>query len=119
MDAEVVRRNNCVYVKGGAGRILLTNERDLLDLISFCGEQDSNRLLLFAENLPQLFFDLRSGEAGTILQKFANYHMKVAAVLQPSHIRGKFSEFVLETNRGSQFRIFHSPEDAERWLITD
>jgi hypothetical protein len=119
VDVEIIRRNNCVYIKGGAGRVLLTNERDLLDLISFCGEQDSNRLLLFAENLPQRFFDLRSGEAGSVLQKFSNYHMKVAAVLQTSHIRGKFGEFVLETNRGRQFRVFESPEDAERWLVSD
>jgi hypothetical protein len=54
-----------------------------------------------------------------VLQKFANYHMKVAVVLQASHIKGKFGEFVLETNRGSQLRVFQSPEEAEQWLVPD
>lgn len=119
MDVELVQHNNRAYVKGEAGHPLLNNEDDLIDLICFCGEHDTDRVLLFAENLPQRFFDLKSGEAGMVLQKFVNYHMKVAAVLPPSYIRGKFSEFVLETNRGTQFRIFPHPEEAEQWLLAD
>lgn len=117
MHVEIVQQTTGVYVKGSPGHAILTNERDVVDLISFCGEHNTDRVLLFAENLPQKFFDLKSGEAGMVLQKFANYRMKVAAVLPPSYIQGKFSEFVLETNRGNQFRVFQHPEEAEQWLL--
>jgi hypothetical protein len=119
MDIEIVQRQNRAYVKAARGHTLLAIEQDVVDLICLCGEHDIDRVLLFAESLPQKFFDLRSGEAGMVLQKFANYHIKVAAVLPPSLIRGKFSEFVLETNRGSQFRIFQSDDDAAQWLVAD
>jgi len=119
MDVEIVHGEKCRYVRGEPGRALLTGERDLLDLICYCGEHDADRVLLFAENLPQKFFDLKSGEAGMVLQKFVNYQMKVAAVLPPSLIRGKFSEFVLETNRGGQFRVFQCPDEAAQWLLAD
>lgn len=119
MDAEIVHQASCTYVRGKAGHALVNSERDLVDLIGFCGEHRCERLLLFAENLPQQFLDLKSGEAGMVLQKFANYPMKVAAVIPAAAIRGKFSEFVLETNRGGQFRIFQSTDQAERWLVAD
>lgn len=119
MNVEIVPKEQHTYARGEAGNGLLANERDLLDLISFCGEHDTDRLLLFAENLPQKFFDLKSGEAGMVLQKFVNYHMKVAVVLPSILIQGKFGEFVLETNRGGQFRVFQQSEQAEKWLVAD
>ena len=119
MNVAIIHQENRAYVKGAAGHPLLTDEQDILDLISFCGEHDTNRVLLFAENLPQDFFDLKSGEAGMVLQKFTNYQVKVAAVLPSRFIQGKFSEFVLETNRGGQFRIFQNPDQAEQWLVED
>ena len=119
MDVQIVRHEKHAYVRGEAGHALVSNEKDLVDLIGFCGEHDIDRALLFAENLPQKFFDLKSGEAGMVLQKFVNYHMKVAAVLPASLMKGRFGEFALETNRGRQFRIFQSPDQAEQWLVAD
>ena len=119
MDVVFVQAEHCSYVKGMAGKTLLNNEEDLLDLICHCGERDADRVLLFAENLPGKFFDLKSGEAGMILQKFVNYGMKVAAVVPESLIRGKFSEFVLETNQREHFRVFQGPDEAERWLVAE
>jgi hypothetical protein len=119
VNVQIVREKGRVYAKGTRGQPLLNNERDVLDLISFCGEHDTDRVLLFSENLPDTFFDLKSGEAGMILQKFVNYRMKVAAILPPSLIRGKFGDFALETNRGVRFRIFQRQDEAERWLVAD
>ncbi len=119
MKLEIVQQGIHPYARGAAGHRLLTDEQDLIDLISFCGEHNTDRILLFAENLPQGFFELKSGEAGMVLQKFANYHLKVAAVTPHSLIHGKFSDFVLETNRGGQFRIFHSPDEAKQWLVAE
>ena len=54
-----------------------------------------------------------------IFQKLVNYQIKTAAVVSRDQIRGKFGEFVVETNRGFQVRVFFDRQDAESWLLCD
>lgn len=109
-------QNQYVECLPGDGRI--ENESDALELVAACGEYLTHRLLLYAENLAEDFFNLRSGLAGEVLQKFANYRIKTAAVLPPELVnQGRFREMALEANRSNQlFHIFHEREQAEAWL---
>lgn len=53
-----------------------------------------------------------------ILQKFINYRVRTAVVLQGEmKFAGKFKEFIAEANKGKDFRVFNSTEEAENWLI--
>jgi len=117
MQFQVQAKGQTIYLEGIAGQPLIQQERDALDMIAICGEYESQRLLLHTENLPDSFFDLNTGCAGHILQKFMNYQVKVADVLPVTVMRGRFGEMALETNRNQYFRVFHSREDAETWLI--
>jgi hypothetical protein len=45
--------------------------------------------------------------------------IKTAAVVSRDQIRGKFGEFVVETNRGFQVRVFFDRQEAESWLLCD
>jgi PadR family transcriptional regulator, regulatory protein AphA len=121
MELNVVRIANRQYLAGTPGKRLIQTEADVNQILEACYENDTNRVLLYAENFSDHFFDLSSGEAGLILQKFAQYFVKAAAVLcldQVPHSH-KFEELVLETNRGDQFRIFEDLERAEQWLLKD
>jgi hypothetical protein len=85
--------------------------------VGYCGENQVRGILLHAENFSPEFFDLSSGLAGSVLLKFSVYSLRVAALLKPEQVnRGKFQEFVSETNRGNQFRVFYIREDAAAWL---
>ena len=76
--------------------------------------------MLYAENLTEDFYQLRTGVAGDILQKFVNYYIKVVAVLTPELVyQGRFPEMVIEANRGRHFQAFYEREKAEQWLISD
>jgi hypothetical protein len=77
--------------------------------------------LLYAENLTEHFFDLSSGEAGAILQKFRNYYIRVAVVLpeDKSQLSSKFREMAAEENRSNDIRFFENRDSAEAWLIPD
>ncbi len=114
MEYQVVETVNGKYVdcKG-----VIRNEQDALDLVAACGENETNRLMLCAENLTEDFYRLSTGLAGAVLQKFVDYFVKAAAIL-PSELagRGRFGEMVLESNLGNQFRVFASRDEAERWL---
>jgi hypothetical protein len=98
--------------------LCLQSEQDALDLVAACGEHGAPRLLLHAGNLSPDFYRLSTRLAGDILLKFSNYHIKAAAVLTPELVGdSKFSEFVLETNRGSGFRVFYERQTALEWLV--
>ena len=91
---------------------------EILELVAACLENGTDRLLLHAQNLSGDFYRLRTGLAGDVLQKLANYHIRVAAVIPPDLIgQGRFREMVLEANRGNQFRVFPDRELAEEWLV--
>jgi len=75
-------------------------------------------VLLYSENLTEYFFDLSSGEAGAILQKLRNYHIRLAVVVSPGSAEQskRFREMVAEERQGDDFRIFDDREAAEAWL---
>lgn len=119
MEVEVVKRGDKKYLAGLAGKKLIQVEDDVTQLLGLCYENDTNRLLLYAENFSSQFFDLSSGEAGMILGEFSIYSVKVAAVLSLDDVAHshKFEEMAMEANRGNQFRIFNELQQAEQWLL--
>lgn len=117
MRYTVVEKENGKYLYlGPEGRQLLA-ERDGLDLISLCAENDTTLLLIHGDRLSEDFFRLRTGVAGAILQKFAQYNIRAAVVLDTDTVRGKFREYLSESNRGPTFRSYASIEEAEGWLL--
>ncbi|MBN2257855.1 MAG: DUF4180 domain-containing protein [Anaerolineaceae bacterium] len=99
--------------------MLISGEAEALELIGFCGENETDRLLIHAGNLTADFFDLHTRVAGNILLKLANYRITLAAVIPKDKIgNGHFSEMVMETNRGREFRVFDTRKEAVNWLTS-
>ena len=69
--------------------------------------------------LDPAFFDLRSGVAGDIVQKFVNYGLRLAVVGDISESlerSGALRDFVRESNRGRQvWFVADEAELARRW----
>lgn len=117
LDCQLIQESGKNYVECLPGSIL-AGEQDALDLVGACGEYETDRLLLHAENLTPEFLQLRTGVAGGILLKFSNYRLKVALILRPEQVgQGKFQEWVLETNRGREFQMFFDRPGAVKWLL--
>jgi hypothetical protein len=117
MNYKVVEKNHKKYIVCDSAETPLQSEQDALDLIAACFENNTFLLMLNAEVLADDFFRLRTGLAGQVLQKFINYRVKVAVVLtKEQRIMGKFKEFLAEANKGNDFRVFSSSEEAEDWL---
>jgi PadR family transcriptional regulator AphA len=118
MDYSVGEKGNRRYIECLVDQKCIENERDALDLVVACIENDSNLLLLYEGNLSPGFFELSTGLAGNILQKFVNYSIKVAAVIDTERIsQGRFREMVIEVNQGSHFRVFNNCIEAVEWLV--
>ena len=82
---------------------------DILDFMASAYYEGAEGFILYEEQLPAAFFDLRTGFAGEMLQKFANYHLKLAIVGEFEKYDSKsFQAFIRECNRGKQ--VFFCPD---------
>lgn len=118
MDYQVVEVETKKYIECVPDGRPIASERDVLDLLAACGENDTNLLMIQGEALSDDFFTLGTGLAGMVLQKLVNYHIKAALVVTDDRSgRGRFREFAIEANRGRDFRIFDNKEAAEEWLV--
>lgn len=77
----------------------------------------SDGLLLRESDLGAAFFDLRTGLAGELLQKFVSYRVPLAIVVaSPSEHGVRFGELVSEHRAHPIVRFFVSAEEAAAWL---
>lgn len=117
MQYQLIEKDNRSYILlCGEGKTIQA-ERDALDLLSICMENDTNRLLLCSERISDEFLRLSTGIAGAVLQKFTQYNVQAAAVIDPSRIKGKFRDFLAESNNGPTFRAYTDYDAAEAWLL--
>jgi hypothetical protein len=119
MDLRIVENRGKRYAEAAAGHKLMQSVEDSTDLIGFCLENHVDRLMLYAENLSDRFFDLSSGEAGMLVQKFRNYRLRVAVVWSPDKVKHsrRFGEMAAEENQGAYFRMLEDRQTAEVWLL--
>ncbi len=78
---------------------------------------NSGGLLLDESQLGAKFFDMRSGLAGEVLQKFTNYRVRLAIVVANPLAHGsRFSELACEHRRHNGVRFFETAQLARQWL---
>ena len=108
------------YGEGAPGELLIESVEDATTILETCFADALNRLLLYPENLPEHFFDLSSGDAGALLQKLRNYHIRLAIVRTPTlRLSSRFGELLEEEKRGSYFRLFDERPEAQAWLCAE
>ena len=109
------------YHKSASGKSIaeLTNEAikilevgDILEMIAEIGQNDCYSLIIHDSAINKDFFDLKTGFAGEILQKFSNYRVRLAITGDFSRYPGKsLKDFIRECNRGNL--IFFVPSAGE------
>ena len=98
---------------------MISRVEDVVDLIGLCGSHRTRKLIIHSDHITGDFFDLKSGLAGEIMQKFSNYSMKVAVVLDlQGSFHPRFSEMVSESNRSDFISFFENPETARAWIFS-
>lgn len=118
MNYKIIVKNNRKYIEFSSSEMLLSTEREALDIIAACMENSTNLLIIHDKALSEDFFNLRTGLAGTVLQKFVNYNIKSALIITcEEKITGRFREMIFEANKGNDFRAFKSIDKAEEWII--
>ena len=120
MELNVRDLNGRRFIEGLPGQSLVKCIEDTVMLIEMCWTHDVDRVLLYPQNLPQDFFDLSSREAGEVLQKLRNYHIRLAVVCSPNtRLSSRFGEMLEDERRGPYFQLFGERSAAEEWLCSD
>ena len=100
-----------------ADHIVVNNLSDALNLMGESFFNGSSRILLYEKNIISDFFDLKSGLAGEILQKFSTYRLRLAIVGDFSKFPGKsLKDFIFESNKLGRINFVESREDALKQL---
>jgi hypothetical protein len=78
---------------------------------------DRGGLVLDEKDLNPEFFDLKTGFAGQVLQKFTTYRTKLAVIVKdPAAYGGRFSELAYEHRLHASVRFFTAEQTARQWL---
>lgn len=106
------KQNSKVAVLQSSG-ILLNTAQDALDLLAnLFYTYECKKAVINKSNIVESFFDLKTGIAGEILQKFTNYGFKIAIVGDFSMYESKsLRDFIYESNNGGQ--VFFKGTEAE------
>jgi len=74
-------------------------------------------LVLDEKDLSPDFFDLETGLAGQVLQKFVSYRTKLAVIVRDASIYGgRFGELMREHRIHPTVRFFVAEQPARQWL---
>jgi hypothetical protein len=97
-----------------ADEIVIKDSQSALDLMATVQyETDCDKLILYKSCVVDDFFILSTGIAGEILQKFINYHKKLAIVGDYSKYTSKpLKDFIYESNKGNSIYFVTSVEEA-------
>jgi hypothetical protein len=88
---------------------------DLKDIMVEAAESDAHRIIIYENQLPTAFFDLKSGLAGEMLQKFSNYRMYLAIVGDFSKYKSQsLKDFIGESNRTGRIIFVSSYDEARK-----
>ncbi|WP_103107193.1 DUF4180 domain-containing protein [Brevibacillus reuszeri] len=94
--------------------IVISDVQSALDLIATVQyETGCNRIILDKSLITESFFDLKTRLAGEILQKFINYHVKIAIIGDFSVYTSKsLKDFIYESNNGKDILFLPTKEQA-------
>lgn len=118
VNIQVIIKEDQQYISYRLTDGMLSTEQDILDLVGICMEHNIYKVLLHEAVLAEDFYNLRTGLAGTALQKFINYRITAAAIINRDQAdKGRFKELLAELSQGNAFRMFALEADAEAWLL--
>lgn len=103
MNIQVHNARDVDFAEVIAEEMVISTAEDALDLLGNLYYQGFDRIIVHEKNIVPEFFDLKTGMAGEVLQKFSNYRVKLAIVGDFSKYTSKsLQDFIFESNKQRQ-----------------
>lgn len=118
MKIEISQINKLSVAEIISEDIVINSTQDALDIMADCSYQGSTRIIIHEKNLIPSFFDLKTGIAGDILQKFSTYNVRLALVGDFSKYTSKsLKDFIFESNKYGRVIFVSSVNEAKELLV--
>lgn len=114
MKIENIKMNEANIAVVSSDVKLIADTQSALDFIMTVKyETNADRIVIHKEAVSEEFFILSTGIAGEILQKFINYHVKIAIYGDYTKYTSKpLKDFIYESNCGKDFFFTVTKEEA-------
>lgn len=118
MNMEHLKDNGIDIVVVSGDEMVIVDTQSALELaMTVKYETGAERIAIDKDAVCEDFFILSTGLAGEILQKFMNYHVKVAVYGDYSHYTSRpLKDFIYESNHGKDFFFVSTKEEAVQKL---
>lgn len=114
MEKKIIQANGIDIAVIRSNEPLITDAQSAIDLLATISYYDMcDRIVINKEAIAEDFFDLKTGIAGEILQKFINYYKKIAIVGDFSQYPSKaLRDFIYECNCGNNIFFMEDEQTA-------
>jgi hypothetical protein len=114
MKISTIKKNNIEIAVVNSSEILITDVQSALDFMATIRyDTGCDRIVLNKSAICEDFFHLSTKLAGEILQKFINYHVKIAIVGDFSAYTSKsLKAFIYESNNGKDIFFLSDEKNA-------
>jgi hypothetical protein len=114
MDVTVNQIGKSKVAVISSPEVLIADTQDALDLMaSIQYLYDCHKMIIPKAAITEGFFDLKTGIAGDILQKYTNYNVKLVVIGEFSSYQSKsLADFIRESNKGNQILFLSTIESG-------
>ena len=118
VEWQTVEEAGVRFAECAACRSYMRAPDDASLVVEACFAVPTKLALLYSSNLTPRFFDVSSREAGEILQKWRNYRLRAAVVIEHGAPRPsrRFHELLAAERRDGSFDVFDDRTTAIAWL---
>ena len=118
MKIEIIHLDDILIAEIQSEEIEIRNAQDALDILANCSYQGAYCIIIREHNIIPGFFDLKTGIAGDVLQKFSTYNVRLAIIGDFSKYTGKsLNDFIYESNRTGRINFVDSLQHAKEALL--
>jgi hypothetical protein len=118
MRIDLVEINGFCIAELISDKIEINDSQDVLDIMANCSFQGARKIIIHEMNVITDFFDLKTGIAGEILQKFSTYNVKLAIVGDFSKYPSKsLRDFIYESNKIGRINFVNTVNQAKEALV--
>ncbi|GEO03145.1 hypothetical protein AAE02nite_08090 [Adhaeribacter aerolatus] len=105
--------NNIEIAEVTSNDIIINQNEDGLNLLGNLYYQGFDKVVIHEKNISPDFFDLKTGMAGEILQKFSTYRVRLAIVGDFSKYSSRsLNHFIHESNQSRHINFVTSTTEA-------
>lgn len=117
MELKIIKTEKADIAELKSDKIIIRDVQDALDLMADCDYKGARSIIIGKENITPDFFNLKTGLAGEILQKFSTYNVRLAIIGDFSEYDSKsLRDFIYESNKGGKILFLTDMNKAIKML---